>query len=355
MALGLALMLGSLGRLGEQQQCWAGWVSSSSAGRGLEAARAGNTELAGKALGKVGELAPHLNTAAMRTAIAAAKQQQQQQGQQMGRRLLPLEATAVQPGSANGSGSGARPGNQQQQQQQQQKQKQHPKHRHKQKQPPKPPPQQQQQQQQQQGPSSSSNTSDGPAQQQQQQQQQRPDEDGQGFSRSAWEQQQAAKDAGDGGLVGSWCRGYDSLEAWVLVRGELLTAWSAEPGRHWAAAAAAYWGAFLLVGLHFGWTQPLHCAAYVRRAGGDTMVESQVWLGRTAIGLTQHTLAAAAWRVALWCVSGAAAAAAAWAVGWLQLAGHSLAGWGWLLLAGVWRALVWRPWHSVQAVSCVHV
>jgi hypothetical protein len=97
-----------------------------------------------------------------------------------------------------------------------------------------------------------------------------------------------------------------------------------------------------------GWTQPLHVAAYIRRTGGDTFIESQLWLGRTAVYLTQHTLAAAAWRLALCGLSAWTAAAAVWAVGWMQLWGHSLVGWAWLLLVGIWRALVWRPWHSVQ-------
>lgn len=97
-----------------------------------------------------------------------------------------------------------------------------------------------------------------------------------------------------------------------------------------------------------GWSKPLEVAARIRRTGGDTFIQSQYWLNRTAFALTQHTLAAVAGRIALCCVSGACTAAAAWAVGWMQLGGHSVVGWALVLLRGTWRALVWRPWHSVQ-------
>uniref|UniRef100_A0A383V990 J domain-containing protein n=2 Tax=Tetradesmus obliquus TaxID=3088 RepID=A0A383V990_TETOB len=383
--------------------------------RGLEAARSGNSALADKALGKVKELAPHLNTAGLAAAIAAAKQpqQQQQQGGQQGKpqqqqpqqRKGPQAAAAgaganssssqeprqqqqqqsaskqqgqqppgggaSQPGNINSSSSGqqqhggtagagaqhagntnssssnvARPGNQQQQKQQQ---KQQPKHKGKQRQPPSgkqspppPPPQQQQQQGASSSNSSSANASNGPSQQQQQQQQQQDEDEEQPW----W---------GDR-LVGWWCRQFDAVELWVFATGELLNAWSKEYGRGRVAYLAAQLAAMLLVAAHFavvwlwrtGWSKPLEVAARIRRTGGDTFIQSQYWLNRTAVALTQHTLAAVAGRIALCCVSGACTAAAAWAVGWMQLGGHSVVGWALVLLRGTWRALVWRPWHSVQ-------
>ncbi|WIA44271.1 hypothetical protein OEZ86_007081 [Tetradesmus obliquus] len=201
-----------------------------------------------------------------------------------------------------------------------------------------------QQQQQQQGASSSNsssaNASNGPSQQQQQQQQ---DED----EEQPW--------WGDR-LVGWWCWQFDAVELWVFATGELLNAWSKEYGRGRVAYMAAQLAAMLLVAAHFavvwlwrtGWSKPLEVAARIRRTGGDTFIQSQYWLNRTAFALTQHTLAAVAGRIALCCVSGACTAAAAWAVGWMQLGGHSVVGWALVLLRGTWRALVWRPWHSVQ-------
>lgn len=88
-------------------------------------------------------------------------------------------------------------------------------------------------------------------------------------------------------------------------------------------------------------------AAAIRRVGGDTMVESQMWTLRTLMRLTEETAEAAATKLGLAALSGGGLAGCLWLLVGLPLGDHSLVGWLWAALAGVWALLVWRPSHSL--------